>query len=234
VFASSGRTQAALERSSDRFALPWSTGFEEGFCEYADVGGYCYSHGVASYTVVDSPVHSGRHAAAFSVIADGSYVSDETRCVREGSLPKAAYYGAWYLVPSVRASSANWNLFHFQGGNSSSDAFHGIWDISLINRQGGALGLWVYDFLHANIPDMSNAPPIPVGSWFHLQVYLKRAADTSGEIALYQDGEEVLHMTGLATDDSQWEQWYVGNLANQLDPVDSTLYVDDITISASR
>lgn len=37
-----------------------------------------------------------------------------------------------------------------------------------------------------------------------------------------------------ATDDSTWGQWYVGNLASDLEPVDSTLFVDDLTVSATR
>lgn len=234
VFTSSGRTQAAVDASSSSFAVPWSTGFEEGFCEYAEVGGYCYSHGVATYTVVDSPVHSGRRAAAFSVIADGTQVSSETRCVREGNLPMSAYYGAWYLIPAVTTSSNNWNLFHFQGGDSASAVFHGLWDISLYNRQGGGLGLSMYDFLRDHWYYAAAAPPLPVGSWFHLEVYLKRAPDTSGEITVYQDGSDVLHLTGLATDDSQWCQWYLGNLAIQLESTDSTLFVDDISVRATR
>ncbi len=234
VFLSSGRTPAAVQRSSEPFTLPWSTGLEEGWCDYADVGGYCYAHGLATYTLVDSPVHSGRRAAAFSVIANGSLVDDETRCVREGSLPKAAYYGAWYLIPSLSTSTANWNLFHFQGGHSANDAVHGLWDISLYNRPGGGLGLSGFDFLGNQWSYTNNAPPLPVASWFHLEVYLDRAADDSGEVAVYQDGVEVLRLTGLVTDDSQWSQWYLGNLAIQRDPVDSTLYVHDITIRASR
>jgi hypothetical protein len=168
------------------------------------------------------------------VFADGTLVNAEARCVREGNLPEAAYYGAWYLVPAVSVSTNNWNLFHFQGGNSSGDAFHGLWDISLYNRASGGLGLSVFDFLGGEWRYASTAPPLPVGSWFHVEVYFKRAADASGEIIVYQDDTEVLHLTGLVTDDSQWCQWYVGNLAIQLDPVASTLFVDDITVRATR
>ena len=32
------------------------------------------------------------------------------------------------------------------------------------------------------------------------------------------------------TDDSNFGQWYVGNYADGLEPADSTLYVDDVTI----
>jgi hypothetical protein len=67
-----------------------------------------------------------------------------------------------------------------------------------------------------------------------LEMYIKRAADTTGEVAVFQEGQVALDLTGLSTDDSQWGQWYVGNFANALVPPESTLYVDDVTISATR
>jgi hypothetical protein len=78
-----------------------------------------------------------------------------------------------------------------------------------------------------------NRPEIPIGAWFHLEFQLRRAADASGEIALYQDGELLLALTALATDDSEWGQWYVGSYANSLTPPEATVYVDDISIQAA-
>ncbi len=72
---------------------------------------------------------------------------------------------------------------------------------------------------------------LPIGAWVHLQVYLKRAADATGELAVYQDGEEALRLPGIITDDSEWGQWYVGNWATDIEPPDSTVYVDDVSIT---
>jgi len=47
---------------------------------------------------------------------------------------------------------------------------------------------------------------------------------------LYQDGQLVLQRTSIATDDTTFAQWYVGNFADALTPADSTIYVDDVTI----
>ena len=43
-----------------------------------------------------------------------------------------------------------------------------------------------------------------------------------------------VHLTGLVTDDTDWGQWYVGNLADALVPPASTVYVDDVTISLTQ
>jgi hypothetical protein len=39
-----------------------------------------------------------------------------------------------------------------------------------------------------------------------------------------------LDLTGIATDDSRWGEWFVGNFATALSPASSTVYVDDVTI----
>jgi hypothetical protein len=230
--AGGGDAATPLDRN-EPIALPWSTGFEEGFCDYVQPTGFCYGDPLASFTSVTSPVRSGRYAAAFSVTA-GNPRARQTRCVRQGVLPAVAYYGAWYFVPSQATNSALWNLIHFQGGDAASSEQHGLWDISLINGRSGQLEVVAFDFLHSTLRRSATPTPIPIGAWFHLEFYLKRADDETGEIALYQDDQLLLRETDLVTDDSSWGQWYVGNLAEGLSPPDSTLYVDDITIRSTR
>lgn len=223
-------TEMASE--TDPVAVPWSTGFEDQFCDYEQLGGFCYAEDNASYTTVTAPVHSGQFAAAFSVVA-GDTNGHQTRCVRQGALPAAAYYGAWYFIPASATNTALWNLVHFQGGDPASGA-HGLWDISLVNGTNGALELVVFDFLNGATRRSTRTVPVPIATWFHIELYLKRATDTTGEVALYQDDQLLLDVKNLRTDDSSWAQWYVGNLATGLSPRESTLYVDDVSIRSTR
>jgi hypothetical protein len=214
--------------------VPWATDFETtGFCGFARAGGFCYSNPDASYRIVDAPVHGGRSAAAFSVSADPARNGSQARCFREGALPREAVYAAWFYVPSLGENVGNWNLMHFQGG--APNALHGLWDVSLDNADDGSLFLYLFDFLGSGrrAPDAA-APPVPIAAWFQVELRLRRAADATGEVALYQDGSLVLELTSLRTDDTDFGQWYVGNLVSELTPLDSTIYVDDVTISASR
>jgi hypothetical protein len=227
-------SSSAEAGAGEAVATPWSTGFEDGFCDYTAAGGFCYAPGSSSYRIVTSPVHTGRFAAAFTVESNATPLTGtQARCVRQGILPAATYYGAWYYIPAVQTNTLTWNLFHFQGGDGSNAALHGLWDVSLVNGPDDTLHIAVYDFLNGGMPDAGGVPPIPIGAWFHLEIYIKRAADTTGELAVYQDGQVALDLTGLTTDDSQWGQWYVGNLANALAPPESTVYVDDVTLSAT-
>jgi hypothetical protein len=214
-------------------AVPWSTGFENGFGDWQQPPsqGFCYALGGASLAIVNSPVHSGAHAAAFTVDTTTDASASQTRCVRQGVLPAAAYYGAWYYVPAPAANTGNWNLFHFQGASVPDGTFaHGLWDVSFSTAPGASIHAYAYDFLRGTVPDASAAPPVPIGSWFHLEVYFRRAMGGTGQFTVYQDGRIVTDTSGVATDDSAWGQWFVGNLATALNPPLSTLYVDDVTV----
>jgi hypothetical protein len=131
----------------------------------------------------------------------------------------------------MATNTAVWNLLHFQGGETTGQ--HGLWDVSLINAANGELQLVVFDFLNSTVHPITNPPPIPIAAWFHIQLHLKRAADATGEMALYQDGQLLIRVSGLVTDDSSYGQWYVGNFATGLMPPESTLYVDDVSIDTS-
>ncbi len=234
LVADTGEAGASGSSNDDAVGVPWSTGFEDGWCGYQAAGGYCYARHGASLEIVQSPPPrpgGGKFAAAFTVNADASTdFRSQTRCVRQGVMPKSAYYGAWYYIPALATSDGKWNLFHFLGGISEVDS-HSLWDVSLANRADGQLQLSLFDF-----PNMTqhlataNTDPVPIGRWFHLEIQLVRSAQSNGEVTVLQDGVVAVHLADLITDDTEWGQWYVGNYATTLVPALSTVYVDDITI----
>lgn len=218
----------------DAPVLPWSTSFEDdGFCDYVRAGGFCYSDAEGSYEIVGSPVRSGSAAAAFTVRTGEDRDGGQARCVIQGVFPESAYYSAWYFLPSPTTHDGNWNLFHFQGGEIPSPEDH--WDVSIAAPADDEPRLYVFTRLtRGGIPAPTDTVPVPIGRWFQVELYLRRAADETGAIALYQDGELLLERTELVTDPTTWGQWYVGNLADALTPPLSTVYVDDVTIRVSR
>jgi hypothetical protein len=228
-----GAADAGAAPDPDASIVSWTTGFEDGFCDFAPPTGFCLATGGGSYSVVTSPVHSGRYAAAFTVQGIPDAGGSQSRCVVQGVFPSAAYYGAWYYVSGGGLNFGNWNLFHYQGGVQGQPLQY-LWDVSLANAGGaGPLDTFVRDFLTSQTYD-SNAPSIPLDRWFHLEVYFKRAKDATGEITLWQDSAQAVHVTGLLTDPTDWGQWYVGNLANNTLPPTQTVYVDDVTISLTQ
>jgi hypothetical protein len=213
-------------------AAPSTIDFEHEFCDYPRALGFCYTDPDAAYEIVDAPVHSGRRAAEFSITSDPARDGQQARCVRQGAVPKDATYGAWYFLPSSTSNAGTWNLMHFQGG-ADITAQHGMWDVSLGNTDDGGRTVILFDFAR-NRPRLPvDAPRVPIGAWFHLEFRWRRAADASGEVAVYQDGQQVLTLTELATDDSEWVAWYVGSYSNELTPPNATVYVDDVSIQAA-
>jgi hypothetical protein len=210
---------------------PWKTSFDAGFCNIDDDAGFCYSDPDSSYRLVTSPVHSGTFAAAFDMDPSSVDRQRQTRCVREGVLPVEAYYGAWYYVPSDLTGAHDWNLFHFAGGMPMTP-LHGLWDVSMDDSAGNGLEAFIYDAINDAHYGQAAPRPVPTDRWVHLEFYWKRATDATGEVALYQDGEEIVRRSALVTDNSPFGQWYVGNFTASLDqtPAPVTVYVDDVTV----
>lgn len=209
---------------------PWQTSFDDGFCSYQYQAGFCYADASSSYRLVTSPAHTGPFAAAFDLEGGDGMGARQTRCVREGVLPDEAYYGAWYYVPSELSGARDWNLFHFQGGEPGQ-RLGGLWDVSLAERD-GSLGASVLDLRTNDRHDPAPARPIPLDRWFQLEFYLRSAPDTTGVVALYQDGEELVRVADVITNDTPFSQWYVGNYAGTIaaNSPTSTVYVDDVTV----
>lgn len=236
VHAAAGDGRAAdgtLPEDNEDITAPWSTGFERQFCDYRPPRGFCYEEQAASYEIVDSPVRSGRFAAAFTVDTAGG--AAHARCARRGAFPDAATYGAWYYINEFAAPTdgGNWNLFHFRGGAADDDPLPGLWDVSLHETEANdGLHLYVRDFLRGPTFVLTDSlPPVPIRKWFHIEVLWRRATDNSGEFTLYRDGELAVRVADVPTDNGAVRGlWYVGNLADPLTPSESRLYVDDISI----
>lgn len=217
----------------DPIAVPWNTGFENGFCGYAAVKGFCYTAGNADSTTVVAPVHSGHRAAAFAIAAEDGGNGGQARCVREGAFPHDAYYGAWFYLPSIPKSADNWNLVHFQGGNGDT-RWNNLFDVTLVSTGDGQYGLT----LNQGPDNQSLGPaklPVPIASWFQVVLRFVRSADANGgEVTLYQGDQPLVDVTDIVTDPYPYDQWYVGNLVHGAQPTDLTVYVDDVSVSTTH
>jgi len=209
--------------------VPWQSSFENGRCDYTKVAGFCYSWPPASFRVVDSPVHTGQYAVEISLVTGtDAGPQPQGRCVRQGVLPVEAYYGAWFLIPKAATQWGLWNLFNFRTRPPNPN----LWDVHL-DITTGRLRLYVYSRFLPNDGRSPLSSPVPIGRWFHVVFHWKRAKDASGAVALYMDDQEVFESTNLATDDSDWGQWYAGNLASEMEPPECTVYMDDVTIRST-
>lgn len=229
-----GNWNCGTETSDDGPALnpvevPWSTSFDLGLCDYQLAQGFCYADEDASYEIVDSPVRSGRTAAAFSVSTESG--RSGTRCVREGILPNDAIYGAWFWIPEKIEPRSNWNLMHFQDSDQPGNPQQQYrWDVSIGTNDDDELSLHVLEFPTRDRFTPAVATTIPIGEWFHVELRWRRADAPDGQVTLFQDGVPILDLTEIDASGFEWGQWHVGNLADELEPANSTIYVDDVGI----
>jgi hypothetical protein len=213
--------------------VPWETSFADGFCGFELDAGFCYGDPRSERRIVTSPVRSPPFAAAFQLGDATGLPAAQMRCAREGQLPDQAFYGAWFFLPTLATDLENWNLIHFQGG-VPGETLENTWDVTLEERPGVGLVAHVYEFSTRRVHQQPQPVAVPIGRWFQLELFLKRASDETGAVALYQDGTEVLRLEEIAPDDSPFGQFYVGNLATRLNPPNYTLYVDDVSIRLSK
>jgi hypothetical protein len=207
----------------------WHADFEDGFCGYQRAGGYCYAAEGAEYRLVKSPTRSGRFAAAFTLDTDTD--AEQARCVRRGTFPDEAYYGAWFFIPAGTTSDALWNLMHLQGAKLGE--LSGLWDVSVSTDEDGEMHPQIFEAASDDWTDAAPEVVLPADEWFHLQFYQRREPDAAGAVALFVNGAQVIAKEGIAPDGAAWGQWYVGNLAYSLTPAQSTLFVDDVSIVGS-
>jgi hypothetical protein len=154
------------------------------------------------------------------------------------------YYGAWFYLPAYVAAVDYWNVFQFKSETATlNDPF---WILDLMPRSDGALHLrlrWkgavVGPFSGDTTTGTKNYDQtkltVPVGRWFHIEAYLKQAADFSGRLTIWQDGVQLYDMVDVKTKYAGGdERWSVNNYSNGLLPTLATLYVDDATVATRR
>ncbi|MCP4149047.1 MAG: hypothetical protein GY757_14965, partial [bacterium] len=158
------------------------------------------------------------------------------------------YYSVWILFPEYYTINDWSNIIQFKSKLYDRSRNDAVWVLELRNRDNGTMyfmlrwkgkmagpaegegaGLKHY---HQELMD------VPVGQWFHLEVYLKQSEAYNGQIAVWQDGVEIYNMNKVKTKyPDSWQEWSVNTYTDHTDGVTPrffTMYVDDAVVSTSR
>jgi len=180
---------------------------------------------------------NGAFAAKLTVNAGSDGAQHNVGLGRKGSLPAAAYYSAWYYIPRTIAVGGFWVIFKFRQRAAADDAGSEgeLFDIDLKQTPAGEMTLELYDFRIAGARSLDVPEPIlPVGVWFQIEAFYRNAADASGRLTIWLDGQQVVDLSGEATSPTAWTEWDVVNVAKDLNPSPTVLFVDDCAISFTR
>ena len=219
----------------------WTARFEgNNFLEWTTVAGGGAGPPIAPSTMAVSSehAHQGNYSANLTVFAPADTTQGNASFAREGNLPIAAYYSAWYYLPRSVTVGVYWVIMKFRLRNVVDDpSSEGeLFDVNLksLNDGGMSLRLYVHQgFGGGDWPLDVVDPVVPVGDWFQLEAFYRVASDNSGRLTLWLDGKQILDKIG-PTGPTPWAAWDVASVADVLSPETATLYVDDCAISRTR
>jgi hypothetical protein len=176
----------------------------------------------------------GGYAAKLTI--DTSDRLDHTARLYRRTANGGAYYSAWFFFSQAHAPDEWWSIFIFRAQRDPNDVgtFVNLWNFDIERPDGGNLTLSFYDHLAQRFTRASNAPPIPVGQWTHIEAYFNYAPPDATRITLWLDGQLVFDLAGLGQAPSSNLYWSVGNGSNGLVPRVSSIYIDDAAIATGR
>jgi hypothetical protein len=216
----------------------WWTDHEEGGLsgwsrDGAERGGLIVSNG-GEVELDTTQARSGLHAMRATVTSPGEPVASVGVAMRNGILPKEAYYSAWYYIASPMTAGEYWLFFKYRSRRVASDpaTVIDLWDVDFSANADGTMGVFI--FHHDSGTRMPRATPaVPVGQWFQVEAFFRAATDDTGRLMVWFDGTLIYDLTE-PTVTSEFVEWSVGSIAEIITPAPATLYVDDAAISTSR
>ena len=159
--------------------------------------------------------------------------------------PKSAYYGVWmrldheYSTANPASSSGGWwNVFQFKSNDKQGNS-QPVWVLNIGNsRKTGEMQFYLYsDVNRTRSVSQQNPVALPVGRWFHLEVFYKQSGknETNGRITVWQDGVLILSANNVKTILVEKVMWGIGNYTDHvtqgINPGTATIYYDDATVS---
>lgn len=186
-----------------------------------------------SLAISTDVAHGGRYSVKLTNGAVSMY--EDANLWRVDDYPVGAYYSAWFYLPRAYQTTADWSIMQFQVPTADAGLVGQLLDIDLRSLPDGDLILSVYDhraaYLRTATPDP--AIPVPIGRWFQIEAYYRNAADDTGELAIWLDGQlnyDLRRPFGAGST----VYWTVASKTYGLSPAESVIYVDDAAVSLAR
>jgi len=224
----------------------WWTDHESGdlseWKEGAPNGGFILP-GNSRVEVTKGIARSGEYALH---IQDQSHdARDFPLAARNGPLPVEVYCSAWFYMPAPLKPKDYWWFVLFRSRQPPYDdkaAFRDEIALSFTTRADGSVGTVVRARSPMNTPDSKELDaslpplldlPVPVGQWFHIEVFHRTGTDDSGHFMVWQDGQLTFDVAGRNAQ-TTWAEWMLGGVVDALTTDASQLYIDDAAMAKRR
>jgi hypothetical protein len=143
-----------------------------------------------------------------------------------------AYYSAWFRLDDAHTVSNWWSIFLFNARDDSLSLFNDVslWDVRVVDTLTGEMALQFFDHDVMQGTLAGSQANIAIGEWFEIRAYLDYHPPDATRLAIWLDETLLFDMKQLHTAVQTNVFWAIGNGAAELDPVDSTLRLDDAAI----
>jgi hypothetical protein len=198
-------------------------------------GGLVPGSSGSSAELSNREAHGG--AQSLLLVTPASGEDSGARLYRSVPLASEAYYSAWYLIPESYVTRSYFTIMKFHSQDPGDELLHdrGI-DINVRDLSDGRYVLYVlhHDGAFLQPPLALPTPIVPVGRWFHVEVFFRATLDATGRISVWLDGRPVYDLGARPTLVREAAYFSVCNLLREAEPPSVELFVDDVAVSRSR
>jgi hypothetical protein len=230
------------KQNSVNSTIIWKASHETGdISEWQQHGGFIHQGQSAYFSIVSPFARSGKYAVALTIDTEGASNSGSFAAYLFfwDQLPgDAYYYSAWYYIPAGTQPQLWWNIFQWKSTyNGNTDDSVPMYIIDILEQPNGQLALHlVYrPDINEKIDYRQNKKTVPTDQWFHIEAYYRKAVDQTGQVIVWQDGEELINLSDVQTtmkDNTVY--WSVNHYTDFILPNPSTIFIDDAVISTER
>lgn len=208
--------------------------------------------------VTDERAHSGRFALR---LTNPAHRVEAGGCVGRGfeSLSEG-YLSAWYFLPRAPTTRSAWTVLRLRsfgavsqgseqgmGGQAGHANLAGapgtelpewrsVIELGMQSLPDGRLALYVFDHDrdYLRLPLPVPPPLVPVGRWFHLEVFYRTTLEPEGRFVVWLDGEPVYSVSDRPLGDGSNVYFALCNMGQSEEEEPVELFVDDALLSRVR
>ena len=208
-----------------------------------------WNSGNVRVSPVRSPARSGKYACAMRISGSaGARMAVDQ--IGHASLPKTAWYSAWYYFPETVNPKVYWNIMQWKRATAPyGSGSHPVYTLNVDHDdKDGSMAVYLYN--HVGRDGRYNTDgeggvaisdtPLPLRKWVHIEVFYEWSTRRNGRVTVFQDGAQVMNIENVITEfpyrtnDIRMRQWTVNNYTSGTQPASHTLYIDDAVISLQR
>jgi hypothetical protein len=128
-----------------------------------------------------------------------------------------------------------WNIMQVKSKTIDGSRNDATWQVNVWRRSSGENYIYLHDWRNGRNYWPTATLNLPVGQWVKIEMFVKRAADNTGRVTIWQDGTLLVDVNNVSTTyPGEDLGWSVNNYGSGLTPSSITTYIDDARIGTAR